>query len=171
LVAGVRAIRPDEWRLLKDIRLQALDESPTAFLSIDGADWTDDQWEAEARAATWFLAFTDGRPIGVAGERAGPQPHVVSMWVDPRFRQSGVARQLLEALRSALVARGETRAVLWVLSENTVARLAYERMGLVPTGEWQPLPDGSGRTEERYSLSLTDPAAGDRAESADGAWA
>jgi RimJ/RimL family protein N-acetyltransferase len=47
---------------------------------------------------------------------------------------------------------GGRRLALWVLEKNCAARRAYARLGFVPTGERQRLPDG--RYELRLRISL-----------------
>ncbi len=160
IVAMVRAIRPDQWRLLRDIRLRALQDSPDAFLSshVIEVGWDEGQWRATVCAAHWFVAFVGNQAIGVAAALRGPdtstEPHVTSMWVDPEYRRRGVARQLLTALGRQVAKDGWNGLLLWVLDGNDVAREAYSRMGFAFTGEHQPPLADSSRMEERMRREL-----------------
>ncbi len=58
-------------------------------------------------------------------------PHtgeVYTLYVDPGFQDAGIGSRLLRRLFAALVTRGMTSAVVWVLAENP-SRFFYETMG------------------------------------------
>lgn len=57
-------------------------------------------------------------------------PHageIFTLYVQPEFQDGGIGRRLLYRLFDALVARGMTSAVTWVLAENP-SRFFYETM-------------------------------------------
>ncbi len=156
----VRSIWEGDWRLLREIRLRALLDSPDAFASSHDQEvrWDENAWRVFLRGARWTLAFAPRTAIGMAGVVDGAEPsaepHVISMWVDPGHRRTGVARLLLTSLTERMV--GRTAILLWVMQENLAARRAYERMGFVPTCEVQRLPTDPSRYEERMRLCLAD---------------
>jgi ribosomal protein S18 acetylase RimI-like enzyme len=97
----IRQVHPDDWPALREVRLTALTDAPYAFMSTleresgyDEARWR--QWIA---GSACFLAWDGGQPAGLVGGLLldNGEWHVVSMWVSPQARGSGVARQLLEA--------------------------------------------------------------------------
>jgi GNAT superfamily N-acetyltransferase len=166
--AEVRRLRADEWAAYRQIRLAALAEAPYAFSStLDRESARDDAWwqDRAASGIPMFAAWLDGEPAGLAGGFAVPQDelppgvtrawHLVSMWVSPSSRGSGLAERLLQAVAGAARADGATRLILWVTEVNERARAFYGRLGFRPTGARQLVrPDEPDHWEEERSLDL-----------------
>ena len=84
-------VAEDRWSDLRDVRLAALADSPTAFgsslrseVSFDEARWR--QW---ARSAALFMALASGSPVGMAAGVAGQtsaERKLVALWVAPQWR-------------------------------------------------------------------------------------
>lgn len=167
----VRRAHPDEWATVRDVRLAALADAPDAFASTLSRELarTEPQWRSRIRAWPWFLAWHAGRPSGLVA--AGPdQPasgppasglptgpatqggrgwHLVSMWVSPQVRGTGVAELLVGAVVDHAGAVGAPRITLWVVMGNARARAFYRRMGFTPTGRRQAYPrDGADALDE-----------------------
>lgn len=64
----------------------------------------------------------------VREKRLAPAGEIYSLYVHPEFQDLGIGQRLLVRLFDALVARGMTAAVAWVLADNP-ARFFYESMG------------------------------------------
>jgi GNAT superfamily N-acetyltransferase len=156
----VRVVDEDEWELVRDVRLAALREAPSAFGSTYAreAPFTEEQWRGRfsSRSVT-FLAEVPGggEPAGVAGvyEEDG-QADVVSMWVRPAARGLGAGQALVEAAADWAKGRGHDTLYLWVTETNAAARGLYERCGFIPTGERQPLPSDPALEEIRMRRAL-----------------
>jgi ribosomal protein S18 acetylase RimI-like enzyme len=107
-----------------------------------------------------FIASERGVDVGLAAVFAEPDAsgrmHLVSMWVDPRYRRRGVARALVDQAVGWAAERRAHEVILWVADHNTAARRLYERIGFQPTGARQPLPSNPARTESLLRLSLGD---------------
>ena len=137
----VRRVRADEGLRLREIRLAALADAPTAFTTtleemVDKpvAFWTDRvTTNSEGNAAATFLAESDGEWVGmVAGWReTADQPWVelVSMWVAPVARGTGAGRALVEQVVDWSAEIGIERVELWVTRGNDPAIALYERCG------------------------------------------
>jgi GNAT superfamily N-acetyltransferase len=135
---------PDDWRAVRDVRLAALRDAPTAFSSsyqresaFGEADW---RGRFGPRSVTFLAYLPEASPAGIAGGYQRDQASVVelvSMWVAPAARGRGVGEALVEAVSGWANARD---LHLWVTESNTPARALYERCGFVPTGEREPLP-------------------------------
>lgn len=157
----VRRIRPDEGPLLRRIRLAALGDTPSAFGSSLAAEdgQPDEYWTRWARdgaggtdRATFFA--TDGETVVglVAGHRRQPTAsHVelVSMWVAPDHRRSGVAVRLIDAVVAWADEVDASAVELWVTRGNDPAIGLYESAGFLATGDHQPLPSDPCRAELR----------------------
>jgi ribosomal protein S18 acetylase RimI-like enzyme len=124
------------WRQLKATRLAALLESPTAFgvTHAQSSANTEEDWRAHAagrRGVAFFLAFDGDDAVGIAGGMTGGdgQYQLIAMWVQPAYRGSGVAAQLVDAVKARAVAVGHGRVVLDVAPENTPAARFYQKQG------------------------------------------
>jgi GNAT superfamily N-acetyltransferase len=157
-VLDIKLLAPEEWHVLRTIRLRALLDSPRAFMSLyeTEARWSEAQWRQRFASATWVVAIESGVVIGIAGlvdGYASDGRHVEWTWVDPTHRHRGVFRALLKVLIDLEVGNGTCDIALWVLENNHGARLAYARLGFLPTGERQHLSDD--RYELRLRLQIT----------------
>lgn len=132
-------IRPDQWPLLRELRLASLADSPDAFGQRleDAARQSDEEWQAAARASSggdgrcWFIEWEGERPIGlVQGRRRPPEDCLLfSMWVAPAARRRGHGRALVDAIAAWGVGWGARRIVLWVIAGNDAAMEFYRRLG------------------------------------------
>jgi ribosomal protein S18 acetylase RimI-like enzyme len=149
----IRAAMEEDWRRVRDLRLRALEDSPDAFgstLEIERThaetDWLGwiSGWEGtENRCA---IAEADGAWVGMAvgsQVRVERHAHLYGMWVDPRFRRSGLGARLVEAVVAWAAARGAPAIELDVTETNRDALAFYERCGFAATGRRHPLRQGS----------------------------
>ena len=158
----VRETVADDWQALRDIRLEALRDAPTAFASTyeretlhNEAHWRD----RIARGGT-FLAFipevSATEPAGlIGGYQEDPMTvELVSMYVRPRARGRGVGEALVAAVIDWAGQRNAERVRLWVTETNVPARALYERCGFALTGERQPVPSNPGLDEVAMTRPL-----------------
>ncbi len=169
MTATVRRVRPDEWTMLKGVRLAALADSPSAFGSTyaDEADRADEFWvERAERSSTstesaTFLARLDDRVIGLVSalriEGAPTSVELVSMWTAPHARRSGAGRLLVGAVTDWAVAGGAGDIDLWVMRGNAAALRFYASLGFAETAEYEPLPSDPCKDEVRMRLELGAP--------------
>lgn len=149
---NVRRIHTQEGPRLRELRLSALADAPTAFGSTlaeeqarPGDAW-DLQAEEEARSTTHarFVAEENARWYGMAAGFVLPdQPETVqlaSMWVDPARRRSGVGTALVEAVVKWARGRSAKHIELWVSAPNYEAKALYVQTGFAETKRTQPLP-------------------------------
>lgn len=156
----VREVSPDEWETLRDVRLAALKEAPTAFGSSyeREAAFGEEQWRGRlsSRSVTFFAQVEDhSEPAGLAGVYVEDgAAHLVSMWVRPSARGRKVGETLIAACADWARSRGHFALYLWVTESNAPARGLYERCGFTPTGRSQPLPSNPALPEIKMSLPL-----------------
>ncbi len=153
----VEVLAGDDWKVLQDVRLRALEDSPAAFLSTYQAEesFGEVEWRARALEDAWVVARSGDQVVGVVcsvrvDDRPTDERHLESVWVDPLHRREGVLRAILRYL--AEVEPDVRSWLVWVLDGNDEARTVYERLGFEATGERQLLPGLSGRAEERLRL-------------------
>jgi ribosomal protein S18 acetylase RimI-like enzyme len=142
----IRPATEDDWEVLKELRLAALLDMPTAFgvSHASAAANSDAEWRDRAAGrgpARYLLALADGEALGmVAGiESTGPELTLIAMWVSPAFRGSGVAARLVEAVKTRAADGGHARVVLDVSPENARAAAFYRKLGFSFLPEWEAL--------------------------------
>jgi GNAT superfamily N-acetyltransferase len=149
--------------------MRALAESPRAFGSTlaDTAARFGEEWAERAAAnaagmeSVLFVAEAGDRWVGLAGgfidAENADEPQVVSMWVDPAWRRSGLAGRLLDAVIEWAQAGGAKSVHLWVTEGNDPATALYERFGFVFSGESAPLPSDPALRELKMNRPSTSP--------------
>jgi ribosomal protein S18 acetylase RimI-like enzyme len=147
----------DDWRDLRTLRLEALEDTPMGFLeTLESARaQPDDAWQSRAlrgaedgdsfRDSFHVMAWEGTRPVGncVCFLRDGAA-WLAAVYVTPSHRGQGLVHELAE--RCAEWARGRGMSVLRleVHEANARAQAAYARLGFLDTGgrAAYPLPPG-----------------------------
>ncbi|WP_327114259.1 GNAT family N-acetyltransferase [Nocardia sp. NBC_01730] len=153
----IRLLIPDEWAVFRRVRLRALADAPQFFGSTlaDAQARTERDWRRALSDRAQFLAGSAGVELGtVAGmpdlNRGGV--HLISMWVAPEARGTGVSDLLVRAVIE-WAARGGHRVVrLEVVEGNTFAEQLYRRNGFALTGVSGPFAPGDPRREHVLEL-------------------
>ncbi|UAK32414.1 GNAT family N-acetyltransferase [Nocardia asteroides] len=148
----IRLLVPDDWAVFRRIRLEALADAPQFF----GTTWaearakTESDWRGALSDRAQFLAEAGGAAVGtVAGmpdrERGGVD--LISMWVTPRARGTGVSDRLVRAVLDWAVVGGHAVVRLEFAEHNAYAERLYLRNGFVRTGVSGPVAPGDPRWE------------------------
>lgn len=164
---SIDCLEPREVMRLRDIRLRALRDAPTAFGSSYEVEAARDEAEWRRRAEAWadrdqgviLLARLGGDDVGVAaGFRDGDGrclAWLVSMWVAPEARRSGVGRALVGEIAAWAESIRVDALRLHVTSGNDSARRLYEAAGFVATGDWMQHPRYADLVEHEMERPLT----------------
>jgi predicted GNAT family acetyltransferase len=160
-VPTVVPIHPEQWRELREIRLAALRDAPSAFGSTFAREIGFDErvWRERARRSTFF-GVDDGVPVAMASgifddeDCAPDQRLLVGMWVSPGYRGRGLAAALIGAVADWARADGAGALLLDVALANPAAVRIYARAGFVPTGRIQPMPSDTTALEQQMVLVL-----------------
>ena len=163
---AIRAVRAGEWRMVRDIRLRSLEDSPDAFGSAlaDETALPDRAWiERTGRYARGgdSAAFIAETPAGWVGfvmarveaadrTRAG----LFGLWVDPAARAGGVGLVLTAAVVAWAREQGAHTLDLWVVASNVAAIRIYSRAGFAETGNKMPMPRQPELLEIRLEKAL-----------------
>jgi RimJ/RimL family protein N-acetyltransferase len=162
--AGTRihTVRRNDWRDYREIRLAALKDALSAFASawqeeasLTAAQWRDrTQRSQDGQTLTIVVAVDDtGRWVGLAGGYRpgdrGADAELISMWVAPKCRGSGIGMELVCAVVAWAEGHGASPVGLWVNAANQPAISLYERAGFVRTGEADRLPSDPAQQEIR----------------------
>jgi GNAT superfamily N-acetyltransferase len=122
----VRGLDPDDWRLLREMRLAALADSPQAFLMTveEATRWSEDTWRTTAPRRA--VAFVDEVPVGMVGwHEAEAHTELVGLWVHPAHRGGLVAPALVDHV----VAVARAPIELEVILSNRMAAAFYAKVG------------------------------------------
>jgi len=159
----IHPITPANTHLFRQIRLRALQESPSAFCSTYATEFAFDEAEWARRVERWggeqgigFLAMDADRPCGLAGGlvQPGNQAQLVSMWTAPEYRRQRVGRLLVESVAEWAVGRGLQLLTLMVTSVNEPAIRFYESLGFIHTGGSEPYPNDPALMEWEMARRL-----------------
>jgi ribosomal protein S18 acetylase RimI-like enzyme len=167
LVAGspssfrVEVLTEDEWPRLREVRLSALRDYPSAFLASHEreAAYDERRWRREFSRGEWNLMLAGDQAIGLLGVTREPamasqECYLEFLWVAPGFRRSGIASMLLRTVLDRLKESGVHTVWLYILNGNQEAMHLYEGFGFQRTHERQPLPHHPAGSEERMRLRL-----------------
>jgi RimJ/RimL family protein N-acetyltransferase len=161
----VRRVRAGDWQQLRALRLEALADTPLAFLELysDAARRDEGSWRRRAEgsaagedSAMFIAAEASGEWIGMLGVyRDTPgDAQVVSVYVAPHARGQGVLDELLDQAERWALSVGLHRLRLLVHEDNARALAAYGRLGFTPTGRSFPDPRDKTRRESELTKRL-----------------
>lgn len=137
----IRRLQPGEAGLYRELRLQALRESPEAFgtsladaLARDDQSWIDQAYaSASGPDRATFVALLDGRPVGLAAlYRNAAEPgtgELIQMWVAPEWRGGALAGELLGAIFRWAGENDFLRVKAEVMAGNARALGCYRKFG------------------------------------------
>lgn len=159
----VRRIRVDEWRELRSLRLEALEDSPLSYGSTYAGDILrpDRHWQERATSGAAgeeevaIAAVAAGRWVGMArGYLEPPLAHLIAVYVTPDWRCHGIGEAVSRAVVDWARERDASAILLGVSDWNDGARRVYESIGFVPTGVKRTLPWNDAVVESEMRLDL-----------------
>jgi GNAT superfamily N-acetyltransferase len=145
----IRTTREEDWREVRDLRLEMLRDTPIAFgdtleraLTFHEAEWRTRARRGESREQTALVAIEGDRWVGTMGcyvPDAATGPLLVGVYVTPdrRGAAAGITDALLDEIERWAAERAETLR-LEVHEDNARARRSYERRGFAYTGHRRP---------------------------------
>jgi RimJ/RimL family protein N-acetyltransferase len=168
----LRRLGPEDAAAYREIRLEALADSPHNFSSTleSEQDQPLDRFAARLADDLVLGAFSGLRLIGVAGFYVQPRPkhrHKGMLWgmyVRPDHRTAGIGRKLVEAV-IAHARRHVELLQLFVIADNMPARRLYANLGFVEYGIERNATKYQGQYHDDVLMAL--PLVGDSAVEAD----
>ncbi len=157
----IRRVEATDGKVVRDLRLEALRESPDAF----GASYEEevalpvshfDSFVSERAVSdkdAFFVALKTGSVVGMVGaffDNASGEPYVCSMWVTPQHRRGRIGLGLLREAVGWLESQGAQHANAWVTCSNSKAIAFYESAGFQATDTVQKLPSNHALQERLY---------------------
>lgn len=153
-----------DWISHRELRLDMLASDPEAFWAdpAEARRRDEQQWRAEiagprihlqARSEHSVLGGIALLPAGYTPEHPIPadRAHIVSLWIRPAARGTGVSRALLAALARLSLHLGRPDLRLDVDDTNAPAQRLYQRLGFTVTGAREPR-EGHGTSWVEYAI-------------------
>jgi ribosomal protein S18 acetylase RimI-like enzyme len=162
----VRPFQPHEWRLYRELRLEALRDAPNAFGSTLAREsaFPDELWiDRLARGAASALdrplvAEESGRGVGLAWARIHADDlrtaTLYQVWVHPEARRRGIGQSLLSSAMAWAQEAGATKMVLSVSRAADSAVEFYRGAGFAEEGEASSLRADSDILQQPMWRSL-----------------
>jgi len=166
-VFRVRRLAPEEWAVLRALRLAALTDSPDQFgeTVLVASRRVAEEWSALTSTSTpgaasdTYVAEVDGVPVGMAFAIRDAVDASVGrlggMWVAPNARGCGIGMALVTAVVDWARTGGKRSVRLWVVPSSNADRL-YRRAQFVPTGRQKPFPGDDARAVIEMQLNIGD---------------
>ncbi len=159
----VRRTGPDDWQVLRALRLAALRTDPDAFSSTLARErrFAKERWLERCANPNGFMAWHDGLPAGLAA-LAPPPPgaapdeplELVSVWVAPEHRGQGVGDALVASALAAARDTESRQVRLSVVETNAAAIRLYAKHGFAATDACEPMPGRPHLLEIEMVLDL-----------------
>ena len=162
-----RPIASRDWPAYREVRLNALKDSPQAF----GATWEqeavlpEEDWSARTLASEsgqsgrGFFAITRDEVCGLVWcllSDSDPRiAHIYALWTAPSVRGQGAGRALLEQCIAWAKGKGVRNIRLSATKNESPAMLLYKSRGFYPVGEPEFLRPGSDLKTQKMELNLT----------------
>ena len=136
----------DEGPRLRSIRLRALQDAPEAFGTTfqEASARTQDEWVAQVKELPTFVAADETGDVAMVrcarDQNSADTAWLLSMWVAPEVRRSGVGSALVDVAITWARANGIHRLLLDVADRNLAAIALYHSKGFQPNGRVGSLP-------------------------------
>lgn len=138
----IRRISTAEMNVFRQIRLEALRCEPEVFASVytDWLKFSDAEWNARMNIPI-FVAFVEDKPVGLMALKRLTPPKMMHratlmmVYINRRFRGSGLAAMLLDAVVSFAENNGITQIELGVRADNASAIRFYLSSGFIRVGD------------------------------------
>lgn len=149
---AIRLLAPDDWALFRRVRIAALTDAPQFFGTTlaEAQARTESDWRRALSDRAQFVAESGGAEVGTVAAMPDPERggvHLISMWVAPRARGTGVADRLVRVVLDWAAAGGHDVVRLEFAEHNSFAERLYLRHGFVRTGGGGPIAPGDPRRE------------------------
>ncbi len=146
----ITSIPVKDWQKYRDLRLESLKDSPTAFAGSheDESPAPDKKWKEKLQNAlteeTDFILFakSGNNLVGMASASRSQKVKVrhtatiYGVYVNPQFRSQGLGTKLLKSLINKLKERPEiVKIKISVVTENSGALRLYQKLGFSTVGK------------------------------------
>lgn len=139
-------LNPNRWSELRELRLKALQTNPSSFCNTYEEEvlYPDTKWiqwlEDAQKGETSLLYFAEynNKLIGMIGASINQEQEnasIISMFIDPHFREQGIGKLLFQTICKKLDTYPIKEINLTVNAENRAAINLYRKQGFIETGK------------------------------------
>ena len=134
---NIRWAEPAQWTVIRSLRERMLADCPDAFLDHGEPGWEEERWLGTFETGGWLLGEVraERAPVAVARssvlESGSGERYLESVWVDPRFRRRGLARDLVTEVKLRAMGEGAASIRLAVLDANRPTEAVFGALGFV----------------------------------------
>ena len=143
---NVRVLGDEDWKVYREIRLGALQESPDAFVATREQEeaFDEQRWRERLGRSRRLVAERDGSVLGVVSvghddEAYAGTAELFGLWVTPEARGTGVAWKLVEAGAELALREGRSHLSYWVGTDNGRAVAFASSFGFRPGNNRRPM--------------------------------
>ena len=158
----IDSISLEDWKLYKELWLDALTSDPQAFAySLEKVsnrtreDWKEDMERSFQSNTGMYIAKTNDKYIGMMGyyPKGENNVNIFGVYVKRKFRGQGVSDKIMESILNSLSDNDEIKsASLTVNDEQTEAIDFYKRFGFEIVGETKNVKMGNGKPYNMLSM-------------------
>ena len=158
---AVRVLDESEWALYRDVRLQALAESPDSFTATlaDEADRDEQFWRDRVTRSYLLLADRGAEAQGIISlgpyEQEPSATEVFGLYVVPEARRTGVSWRLVEAAAALATQQGYLQLYYWVGTDNGRAVGFANNFGFRTTDYRRPSRSSDRQPGEEIAMVLS----------------
>jgi ribosomal protein S18 acetylase RimI-like enzyme len=158
MLVKIIQLLPDDWELFRDIRLEALQEDPSAFAGTYAEDIKTKEELWRDRIKNMWFAVVDSQVVGMAGLlrdtglASNHRAHLISCYVKPLFRSRGIGRDLVKHVQEYAVTQGIRKIYLHVTSLQEKAIKLYECLGFNKVGLLKEYTKINGQYFDSYIM-------------------
>ncbi|HVE58264.1 MAG TPA: GNAT family protein [Pyrinomonadaceae bacterium] len=163
---SITQLAENDWRLLSEIRLRALQTDPSVFGSNYESEskFTEAEWRSRLQSddSAIFMIFDGETPIGMTGvsvfrdDPSGRTAMLWGSWLAPEFRQKGLSDLMYEKrIEWAKAHPTVERIIVSNRASNLASKYANQKHGFVFTRTHEKIwTDGKLEDEVCYELKL-----------------
>ena len=156
MTVAIIIIDPEAWRRLRDVRLEALRESPAFFRHAynEAVNQSEAQWRNMVRDQTHVMIEHDGLDVAILSIENvqgdyGATCWISGCWTRPSERGRGHLASLFRYLDDHAAAEGWQAQGLAALTHNLNAIATYEHLGFKKKGKTRSDPSHPGWSYQR----------------------
>lgn len=162
----IRLLEPEDAGAYRKLRLEALLNSPEAFLTSheEAEKMSEDDYKVrlQSDAAFNFGAFREDNLIGMVAlvretkNKISHRSSVFGMYVTPAYRGRSIGKKLMQtAVEHARSLDGVSQVCMSVVTTNTTAKSMYYAQGFVPIGTHKKaIQFGEGFLDEEHMVMV-----------------
>ncbi|HAM88778.1 MAG: Acyl-CoA N-acyltransferase [Candidatus Falkowbacteria bacterium GW2011_GWC2_38_22] len=159
----IKKLKKSDWKLYKEIRLEALKNEPSAFGSSYDTEFkrSDEDWqkkfkdiESSKSSKFYYAAQIDEKLVAIGGafQEENNEWNIIAIYTKPNNRGKGIGNKLLSSIREELKIRKTLKAFLRVNVDQLAAISLYKKLGFTILDTHKDQLLGDGKYYDEYEM-------------------